>query len=114
MRPYQYMHRIISSLPYDENEDTAKYNEATERLWEKLEAHREKLDFGCVDIQKIFPWDQFVKHNPSARALLKETERELHYQLSEFQASWAVFMATKGIKLEDYNLRHGTSLDATS
>ena len=89
----------------------SKYNQVCERLWEKMEFYRDKLNFDTIDLGEPFPWDQFVAANPElAKKLGNEVQDELNYQMSEFQGSWAVFMALKRSDMQKYNQANGTSL----
>jgi hypothetical protein len=70
-----------------------RYNRARERLWEVLEQNRSALvipELRDPSGKIAFPYDAFCKANPSVRELAKQVQDELHYELSENQASWAV------------------------
>ena len=86
-----------------------KYNQAAERLWEKIEAHRGEYDMDCLG-SRNFTWDNFCEKNPDAKGLVREVLEELNYNLSESQCSWAVIMACKRLSMEEYNQNHGLSL----
>ena len=89
---------------------TERYNQAAERLWEKIEFHRGEYDMKCLEPREFSPWDKFCERNPSAKDLARQVDKELNYELSETQCSWAVIMAFNNFPMEDYNNRHGTSL----
>jgi hypothetical protein len=89
----------------------SRYNEAAERLWEKLLYYRPKLDFSVVDLAKPFPLDQMTKRNPLVKSLVAEVNRELSYELSEAQCSWAIVQVIRGESLDKYNNLNGTSLE---
>ncbi len=86
------------------------YNQAAERLWEKIEFGREGFKMDCLDDKLVFPWDQFCKANPDAKKLAIEVDSELNCELSEAQCSWAVMMAYRNIDMNQYNANNFTSL----
>lgn len=96
-----------------------KYNLTAERLWEKLEFHRDKIDTTCVDFNEPFLIDQLIKRNGFVSYLIREVENEFNYSMSESQCSWAVnkFMKTKGKRIMNFNeyqqlaLRTASTLD---
>ena len=93
---------------------TSEYDKTCERLWEKLEAHRDELNIDCVDFTGAFPVDYFRKFNPIIDGLIEEVQEEFEYEMSEFQCSWAVWMLVDGRPglLDKYNKINGTSLKA--
>ena len=90
------------------------YNVTAEKLWEKLEANRGRIDASCVNFEKCFPIDQLISGNSFVRDLLHEVEEEHDYQLSEFQCSWAVNQFVRGgpAMMKKYNKINGTTLKA--
>jgi len=92
---------------------TETYNEASERLWAKLQYHREGLALNEVDLSEPFPIDQLTEHNPEVIEWISEIQDQLGYQMSEFQASWAVAQTKSPHTLEDYNDVLGTNLRPT-
>lgn len=92
---------------------TNLYNKVSERLWEKLEAYRDKINIDCVDFSKPFPIDQLEDGNPLIRKLIDEVQEEFNnYSMSEFQCSWATHRFIKGglIAMEEYNQANNTNL----
>ncbi|MBC8495904.1 hypothetical protein H8D36_07140 [archaeon] len=90
------------------------YQRTAERLWEKLEAHKESLDFSCFDgLDKIpFPQaDVFAESNPLLRILVKEVETQFEYGMCVTQCSWAVLKAYTG-NMDRYNRDMSTCLQA--
>ena len=87
------------------------YNTVSERLWEKIEYHRDELDLNAVDLKDWFPIDQLSKVSPSVKTLIIEVEKEFDYEMSEFQCSWAVAQAIRD-NIPEYNIRHTLSLVA--
>lgn len=87
-----------------------QYNRAAERLWEKLEAHRGKYQMICLRPGDFAPWDKFCERNPEARGLAAEVNKEMNYELSEYQCSWAVVRAYSNTSMDDYNRENKTSL----
>jgi hypothetical protein len=94
----------------DSSHDRILYNKASERLWEKLEFYRDKINSSTIDVANPLPlWDQFVKANPEAEKWANEVEKELDYSMLKFQQSFAVvkFLVAD---MEKYNRTNGTSL----
>lgn len=91
---------------------TDLYNKTAERLWEKLEWHKNEFDLNCVDWEKPFPIDQFRRINPSVTDLINEVQDEYEFRMSEFQCSWAVNKFIKGglAVMELYNKKNNTDL----
>lgn len=88
------------------------YNETAERLWEKIEFHRDELDLKAVNLKKLFPFDQLTEKSPLAKKLSDEVEEEFNgYLMSDSQKSWAVWKA-KTSNLEEYNKHNKLSLIA--
>ena len=88
------------------------YNIVCQRLWEKIEFHREKLDLKVVDLQKMFPYDQLAEKSPLIRELVAEVNEEFTYQMSEWQASWSVVKAMSVRDFDAYNKENKTTLYA--
>lgn len=88
------------------------YNITAERLWEKLEFHRNNIDTTCVNFNEPFPMDQLRRKNPQVAGLIKEVEKEHNYEMSEFQCSWAVSQFIKGglHMMQNYNNCNATHL----
>lgn len=88
------------------------YNSTAERLWEKLEFHRDKIDTSCVDLSEPFPIDQLIKGNPFVQTFIDEVQEEYKYIMSEFQCSWATVMFIKGglELMQKYNEKNNTNL----
>lgn len=91
---------------------TNLYNKTSERLWEKLEYHKNKIDASCVNFKEPFPIDQLVEKNPMITTLIHEVQDEYKYEMSEFQCSWAVVQFIKGglDMMQKYNKNNNTSL----
>ncbi len=87
-----------------------KYNKTCERLWEKLEYNRDKLNTSCVDFARFSPYDQFCKGNPQTKDLVKQVESEYSYEMSEFQCSFAVNAFLRW-DMADYNQKTGQALE---
>ena len=88
------------------------YNEAPERLWEKIEFHRSELDLNAVDLKQLFPFDQLAEKSPLINELVDEVEKEFDgYPMGEKQISWAVSKA-KVSDLKTYNKDNNLSLVA--
>lgn len=85
------------------------YNETAERLWEKIEFHRNELDLKAVNLNRMFLFDQLAEKSPLVKTLLDEVEEEFKYSMSEHQASWAIWQAKIG-DMEDYNKDNKLSL----
>ena len=90
------------------------YNATSERLWEKIEFHRDKFDPKSVNWKKPFPADQ-IKPNKFFMELVAEVGEEFNYQMSEFQCSWAVNQAFHSDipaeeMMDSYNEHNGTDL----
>lgn len=88
------------------------YNAAPERLWEKIEFHRDELDIKGIDLREPSPCDQLLEKSPLFSRLIEEVEEEFDYHMSEWQPSWAVAKAKHGIGFENYNRENKTSLRA--
>lgn len=88
------------------------YNEVAERLWEKIEFHRDKLDLKGVSLRRSFPADQLREKSPLFSRLIEEVEEEFDYHMSEWQTSWAVAKAKHGIGFDNYNKVNKTTLKA--
>ncbi len=88
------------------------YCVTAERLWEKLEAHKSKIDTSCVDFKEPFPIDQLTSKNPIVKKLIKEVEKEFDYGMSEFQCSSATRQFINGglEMMEKFNEANGTDL----
>jgi len=91
---------------------TDLYNKTSERLWEKLEYHRDKIDISCVNFSEPFLIDQLRKGNPFIIDLIHEVQDEFKYEMSEFQCSWATNQFIRGGSdmMKNYNERNGISL----
>lgn len=85
------------------------YNTVSERLWEKIEYHRDELDLDMVDLKDPFPVDQLSEVSPIVKTFIAEVEKEFDYEMSEFQCSWAVAQAIRD-RIPEYNIRHTLSL----
>lgn len=91
---------------------TDLYNKTAERLWEKLEYHRNEFNLNCINWKEPFPIDQFSKANPSVMGLINEVQEEYKYRMSEFQCSWAICKFIKGglPMMEEYNKVNNANL----
>ena len=88
------------------------YSIVCERLWEKIDFHRDKLDLKTVDLQKMFPYDQLAEKSPLIRELVAEVNEEFAYEMSEYQASWAIVKAMSVRDFDAYNKENKTTLSA--
>ena len=88
------------------------YNIVCERLWEKIEFHRDELDLETVDLKKMFPYDQLAEKSPLIRELVTEVNEEFAYEMSEYQASWTVAKAISVLDFDAYNEENKTTLSA--
>jgi len=88
---------------------TELYNATVERLWEKIEYHREELDLDSIDFKAMFPYDQLAKMSPLINDLVAEVNKEFYYEMSEHQISCAVFFAIR-YKMEEYSRCNELSL----
>ena len=88
------------------------YNIVCERLWEKIEFHRNELDLKTVDFKKPFPHDQLAEKSPLIRELVAEVNKEFAYEMSEYQASWAIVKAISVQSFDAYNRKNKTTLSA--
>ena len=91
------------------------YNTTSERLWEKIEFHRDAFNPLSVNWKEPFPADQ-LEPNDLLLKLVGEVEKECGYGMSEFQCSWAVNQAFHGEQagiemMKMYNDKNGTCLD---
>ena len=88
------------------------YDKTAERLWEKLEWHRDKINTSCVDFKEPFLVDQLTNENPFIMDIIGEVEKEFDYSMSEFQCSWATLQFIKGglDMMEKYNKKNNTEL----
>lgn len=88
------------------------YNEVCERLWEKIDFHRDELDLEVVNLKEPFPYDQLAKKSPLIMELVSEVNEEFTYKISEHQASWAIVKAMSTQSFDAYNRRNKTTLSA--
>lgn len=88
------------------------YNIVSERLWEKIEFHGNELDLKTVDLQKMFPYDQLAEKSPLIRELVSEVNEEFAYEMSEYQASWAIVKSISVQSFDAYNKENKTTLSA--
>lgn len=88
------------------------YDIVCERLWEKIEFHRDELDLKIVDLKKMFPYDQLSEKSPLIKELVKEVNEEFTYEMSEWQASWAIVKAMSVRSFDAYNRKNKTTLYA--
>lgn len=88
------------------------YNTSCERLWEKIEFHRNKLDLNSINLKKMLPYDQLSERSPLIKELVAEVEHEFNYEMSEYQASWAVAKAKTESVFDNYNRVNKTTLMA--
>ena len=88
------------------------YSIVCERLWEKIEFHRDKLDLKTVDLQKPSPYDQLAEKSPLIRELVTEVNEEFAYEMSEYQASWTVVKSISVRDFDAYNKENKTTLFA--
>jgi len=88
------------------------YNVTCERLWEKLEYHRDKLNTECVKYPCAFPADEFSDGNKLFNILLDEVEKEYDYAMSSYQCGWSVTQFISGglKEMKKYNKKNGTKL----
>lgn len=86
-----------------------KYQETIERLWEKLEFHKDRIDTDCLEFPSSFPIDDLTTGNPFVRELIKEVEGEYNYGMSVNQGNNAVMLLLNR-DMEEYNKKHGTNL----
>jgi len=82
------------------------YNEAAERLWCKLLAHKDELRPAAEA-----GWSAFRRVNPIAQRLADEVDAELNYELSYAQCSWSVGMYQQYAP-EDYFKETGVVIEA--
>jgi hypothetical protein len=70
------------------------------RLWQKLELHRDKICLSCACFKQPFLLDQMIRANPLIKKLIKESEEECDCRLNEDQAFLAVkkFIYSQGNK----------------
>ena len=90
------------------------YDTVSNRLWEKIEYHKDKLDLEAVDLKVMrsrSPLDQLAEKSPLIRTLIAEVDDEFNYEVSEHQASWAIVQAMIG-DLAEYNRCQKLSLFA--
>jgi hypothetical protein len=99
-------HLLRERTPEERAESVRRYNEAAERLWGKLLAHRDEL--ATLPLQR--GWDAFCAANPNAQQLAYEVDAELNYQLSYMQCCWAVSMLD--YSLEQYTAVTGITIEA--
>ena len=105
----------MKSKPMPKRLSKDRYSAAPERLWEKLEYHRKKLDTECVKYPCSFPADEFSDGNKLFNKLLTETETELACGgMTSHQCGWAVtqFIAGGLKEMKLYNKKNGTNLEA--
>lgn len=88
------------------------YGIVCERLWEKIEFHRNELDLKTVDLKKMFPYDQLAEKSPLIRELVAEVNEDFAYEMSEWQASWAIVKAMSVRDFDAYNKENKTTLSA--
>ncbi len=75
-------------------EISENYSNIAERLWEKLEFHKDKFNLLNIDTSKPGWIDDFMTQNPLIWKLAKEVETEYNgYGLSFFQGLWAIVQA---------------------
>jgi hypothetical protein len=80
----------VIQLRFIDTEMPASYNVAMNTFYNKLCEHTEQLS-NLQTINWLYSYyDNAVKVNPLVKELLKQTEEELDYELSEGQASTAI------------------------
>jgi hypothetical protein len=76
---------------------STQYQQARERMLAVLNEYAPVLS--KIEWRgRCFPWDDFCKANPGAQALADRVNRELNYELSENQCSWAVVAFCEGVR----------------
>jgi hypothetical protein len=86
------------------------YNTTSERLWEKLEYHRNEI---VIPFKfDTFPIDDLIEINPMIEKLIKQVQDVFNYEMSEFQCSWATIQFAKGglEMMKEYNQKNNTNL----
>lgn len=73
-----------------------KYRKAAERLWEKLEYHRDEFDLENILSKDGLPADVFASKNKLFYKLLNEVNNEFDADMTVFQCSWAVVQMIDG------------------
>ena len=80
-----------------------KYNQTIERLWEKLEYHRDIIDTSCISSPTSpSPWGELKEGNPFVNRLLEQVQEEFNYRMSNNQCSCAV-MFFLNADMDEYN-----------
>jgi len=88
---------------------TGLYNTAAEMVLQYMAGHKEDFEGHIPNFSEPFPVDQVAKTQPLIKEIAAAVDKELDYQLSEFQCSWAI-SAFYRFGLEVYNEKNDLDL----